>query len=59
MLWLIALVLLLQVSFHWLLEQAIVISTPIFELSGLGWLLLLLGAWLLAGQVKGEGSSKN
>ncbi|HJL68270.1 MAG TPA: hypothetical protein QGG77_01240 [Prochlorococcaceae cyanobacterium Gl_MAG_24] len=52
-------VLLLQVSFHWLLEQATVISTPIFELSGLGWLLLLLGAWLLAGQVKGEGSSKN
>ena len=57
MLWLIGLVLLLHASFHWLLEPLTVISTPIFELRGLGWLLLLIGAWLLAGQVKGEGSS--
>ena len=54
MLWLIGLVLLLQASFHWLLEQATVIATPIFELRGLGWVLLLLGAWLLAGKVKDQ-----
>ena len=54
MLWLIGLVLLLQASFHWLLEQATVITTPIFELRGLGWVLLLFGAWLLAGKVKDQ-----
>ena len=54
MLWLIGLVLLLQASFHWLLEQVTVITTPIFELRGLGWVLLLLAAWLLAGKVKDQ-----
>ena len=54
MLWLIGLVLLLHACFHWLLEQASVITPPIFELRGLGWVLLLIGAWLLAGKVKDQ-----
>ena len=54
MLLLIGLVLLLQASFHWLLEQVTVITTPIFELRGLGWVVLLLGGWLLAGKVKDQ-----
>lgn len=30
------------------------ITTPIFELRGLGWVLLLLAAWLVAGKVKDQ-----
>ncbi|CAI8175755.1 MAG: hypothetical protein AB8A46_01050 [Prochlorococcus sp.] len=56
MLWLIGLVLLLQAIFHWLLEPIIVVSSPVFELSGFGWALLLLGAWLVAGQGESKGS---
>jgi|TARA_Y100000589_G_scaffold326858_1_gene367483 hypothetical protein len=49
MLWLIALVLLLQALFHWMLEPGITWLTPVFELKVLPWLLALLGIWLLAG----------
>ena len=38
MLWLVALVLVLQTAFHWLLEPVIRLLTPLFELNVLPWL---------------------
>ena len=49
MIWLIAVVLFLQTSFHWLLEPVIRLLTPVFELNVLPWLFALTGLWLLAG----------
>ena len=50
MIWLIALVLFLQTSFHWLVEPVIRLLTPLFELNLLPWLFAISGLWLLAGQ---------
>ena len=50
MIWLSALVLFLQMAFHWLLEPVIRLLTPLFELTLLPWLLAITGLWLLAGQ---------
>ncbi len=55
MLWLIALVSILQFVFHWLLKPAIVLSTPLFEVRGLGFLIVLLAIWLFAGREKIQG----
>ena len=49
MIWLIALVLFLQMAFHWLLEPVIRLLTPLFELTLLPWLFAITGLWLLAG----------
>ena len=54
MLWLIALVLLLQALFHWTLEPAIRWFTPLFELRVLPLLLGLAGIWLLAGRTDSD-----
>ncbi|QNI53201.1 conserved membrane protein [Synechococcus sp. BIOS-E4-1] len=54
MLWLIALVLLLQALFHWTLEPAIRWLTPLFELRVLPLLLGLLGIWFLAGRTDSD-----
>jgi hypothetical protein len=54
MLWLIALVLVLQALFHWTLEPLIRWFTPLFELRVLPLLLGLLGLWLLAGRTVSE-----
>ena len=48
MIWLIALVLFLQMAFHWLLEPVIRLLTPFFELTLLPWLFAITGLWLLA-----------
>ena len=50
MLWLIALVLVLQALFHWMLEPLIRGVTPLFEFKLLPWLLALVGIWFLAGR---------
>ncbi len=49
MLWLVALVLVLQTAFHWLLEPVIRLLSPLFELNVLPWLFAFTGLWLLAG----------
>ena len=54
MLWLIALVLVLQALFHWMLEPVIRWFTPLFELRLLPWLLALVGLWLLAGRTNSD-----
>jgi|TARA_B100000073_G_scaffold123028_1_gene100345 hypothetical protein len=54
MLWLIALVLLLQALFHWVLEPVITWLTPVFELKLLPWLLGFLGIWFLAGRKESD-----
>ena len=46
MLWLIALLLVLQALFHWILEPVIRGVTPLFEFKLLPWLLALVGLWL-------------
>ena len=46
---LVLLALLLGLS-HWLLEPLVQLGTTLLELTWLPWLVLLLGAWLLAGQ---------
>ena len=55
MIWLLGVLLILQTSFHWILEPAILMTTPIFELKGLGWLLLLIGGWLISGRTERQG----
>ena len=54
MLWLIALVLVLQALFHWMLEPVIRWFTPLFELKLLPWLLALFGLWFLAGRTDSD-----
>lgn len=54
MLWLIALVLVLQGLFHWMLEPVINWFTPLFELKLLPWLLGFAGLWLLAGRTESD-----
>ena len=49
MLWLVGIVLIIQAVFHWFLEFAIRISSPMFEVTGLGFFLLLTGFWLISG----------
>ena len=58
MIWLVSAVLMLQTFFYWILKPAIAVTTPIFEMRGLGWLLLLVGAWLLSGRGTNEGDFK-
>ena len=55
MIWLICLVLILQTFFHWIFEPAILATSPIFEFKGLGWLLLLIGVWLISGRTERQG----
>ncbi|MFL0769859.1 MAG: hypothetical protein AB8E87_15025 [Prochlorococcus sp.] len=50
MLWLIGLVLLLQAGSRLLIEPLIRISTSLLELRGIGFLLLVFAAWLIAGR---------
>ena len=50
MFWLIGLVLLLQAGSRLVIEPMIRISTTLLELRGIGLLMLLLGAWLIAGR---------
>ena len=52
MLWLIGLILLQQIGFHWLLEPFVHLATLLLELSSFIWVLLLgLGGWLLSDRV--------
>ncbi len=39
---------------HWLVEPLAAVLRPVFNLSWLGWGLLLVLAWLLAGNVAGS-----
>jgi hypothetical protein len=55
MLMLVVIVLLTVALSHGLVEPLAVVLHPVFNLSWLGWGLLLLLAWLLAGE--GSGSS--
>ncbi len=50
MLWLIALVFLLQASFYWFLKPLLLFSTPFLEVRGAWIIALILGAWLIAGR---------
>lgn len=56
MIWLIALILIIQSGFHWLLKPAILITTPIFEISGFAWVLIAVFIWLLSGRDMHEGA---
>jgi len=51
MIWLIGMVLLLQSIFYWALKPAINLTTPIFELRGLIFFVLILLAWTLSGGI--------
>lgn len=50
MIWLIVLVLILQSGFHWILKPAILFTTPIFEISWIGWIVIALFVWLFSGR---------
>ncbi|WP_236629692.1 hypothetical protein [Synechococcus sp. BS55D] len=50
MLWLIAIVLVLQAATHWLISPVVGFASPLFDLGFLPWLLALTGLWLLAGR---------
>jgi len=50
MLWLIALVVLLQAQAQWPLEPVMGLCTSVLNLQWLPWLLALIGVWLLAGR---------
>ncbi|GCE64422.1 hypothetical protein OMCYN_00332 [cyanobiont of Ornithocercus magnificus] len=55
MLWLIGLVLLQQIGFHWFLEPFVDLATLLLELSSFIWVLFLgLGGWLLSDRVDSE-----
>ncbi len=49
MTWLFVLVLILQASFHWILNPLIVAFTKVFELSNLPLLILFLILWIFSG----------
>jgi len=53
-LWLIALVVLLQTLAQWLIQPAIRGATSVFGLQLLPWMLALVGLWLLAGRSRQE-----
>ena len=55
MIWLIGALLLLQTFFHWIFEPTILAITPMFELKGLGWLLLIIAVWLISGRTERQG----
>ncbi len=54
MIWLIALILILQSAFYWFLKPAILVATPIFEMSGIGLILIALFIWLFSGSGMNE-----
>jgi len=53
MLMLLVMVVLTVALSHWLVEPLTAVLPPLFNLSWLGWGLLLVLAWLLAGGVAG------
>ncbi len=55
MIWLVGAVLMLQTIFYWILKPIIIFTTPIFELRGLGLIIIFIGAWLIAGRSASEG----
>ncbi len=53
MIWLIALVVLLQAGFYWVLKPLTIVSTSFFELRGVFVIALLVFAWVISGR-KGD-----
>jgi hypothetical protein len=43
-------ILLTLVLSHWLLEPIVVLATPMFQLSWIGWALLIAALWCFAGE---------
>tara|TARA_Y100001968_G_C18783014_1_gene447559 strand:+ start:330 stop:491 length:162 start_codon:yes stop_codon:yes gene_type:complete len=50
MIWLCTVVLFLQIFFHWIIQPATELTTPFFELDGLGIVSLVILALLISGK---------